>query len=231
MALSGTTYGYVLTAIGFLLYVLLFNRAILFNKYVAIALVFILSVFPFLYKYSFDQYTVNKLDLVTNVIHDPESIKGYLEKDGSAFQRVMNPYIAFKSVSYSYGFGTGLDTYRYVYPQYILSEYRYALKHQSVREAVEGKNYITPKSLYGKIFTEIGVLPFAIFSILIFYGVYRIGRISTLNPDKLFVECAMVIFLLYGINNDSIIFVNSYILIYMIYYLTKTRKIERVNGS
>jgi hypothetical protein len=230
MVVSGTTYGYVITCIGFLLYVLLFNQAILFNRYIAITLVVFSISFSYLFRNVFDQYTVEKIKLVAEVAREPESIQEYLEKDGSAFQRFMNPYIAFRSGFYSYGFGTGLDTYRYVYPEYILSDYRYAMKHPTVREAVEGENYITPKSLYAKIYTELGILAFVAVLIALLILIIRIKYLPKGSSYRLFLECAIISVIVYGINNDSIIFVNSYFLLYFIGYLSKKSNHIKINA-
>lgn len=226
---SGSTYGYVLLVLCFSIYILLFRFSILLKPMLIFSVIITIFILTVLYSYFLDQYTVNKIDLVISVFSNPDTITNYLKRDGSFFQRLINPLIGFQSTIDFYGLGTGLDTYRYVYPRYILEDYPYALNHSSVRSAVEGTNYITPKSLYSKLISELGVLPFFLY--LLFFIKMWVLILRKKYNNKLLVQFIFILCLVYGINTDTIIYVNLLFLIYILYYLLKFDEIENSTSN
>ena len=223
--LSGSTLGYVTFFIFIVLYIFLFNIKIIFKPIVLTTLFFMLVSMLFLYKNFLDDYTKKKIELVVKVSTNSDYIEGYLKKDGSFFQRAMNPIIAFRSMGYSYGFGTGLDTYRYVYPKYILSDYSYALNHNEVADTVYNRNYITPKSLYAKIGSELGLISLLLFLGFLLKLYLSIKRVKKSTPYRTLMVLLFITAILFIINSDSIIYVNYYFILYFLWFLHQQKNI------
>lgn len=221
---SGSTYGYLLIAILIAVYIFLFElKAIANIKVLAVVAAF--SIFlSYFYSNHMGSYSKNKIDKVVEVVENPQSLVTVVETDGSIFQRVMNPYIGFTSFGLENIFGRGLDTYRYEYPDQILLKYVYAIEFDTVENAVVGNNYITPKSLYSKVYFELGWFVFGsmIFSYLFFY--FKVLR-TKYESDKHLLRFSFCLAVVYPINTDSIIFFNYWVLVMIlvssIYYRSR----------
>jgi hypothetical protein len=209
LLISGSTYGYITIILFLFFYVLFFESKLIFNyKFIFLAL-FFASLFSFFKESFFDSYTLNKVNAVTSVLMslDMSIIQSILERDGSIFLRAMNPIIGFMTGSYSNFLGVGLDGYRYVYPDMISQFFPYATSFSTVAAAVNGENYITPKSLYSKVFSELGLIPFLI---MIFYYIYLYLHILRLKNNSPILKLFFVYLVVVPINNDSIIYFNYF---------------------
>lgn len=168
LILSGSTYGYLTIVLMAISFIVLFKPSSFFS-YKAVSLFLLVGVFFSFREGMLDSYTNSKIDAVWRVVSslDIDVATSVLQVDGSIFQRAMNPIIGFVSGSYSNFLGVGLDGYRYIYPEIINDCFPYATKFSTVGSTVLGESYITPKSLYSKVFSELGLLPF--FMMVIYY--------------------------------------------------------------
>lgn len=222
LLISGSTYGYIILVLGGLLYIFLFDIKVIMNKGATSFFAISLVVFFLFYNNLMGSYTKNKINKFVRIIKNPKEIEQVLVNDSSIFQRVMNPYIAFTSKGVGNVAGTGLDTYRYIYPDQIIENYPYALCFHTVSQAVVGGRYITPKSLYGRIYIELGWGGFVTLTFLYIYFYYQIiktkqGRHSTL------LGFSFVVTLIYPMNTDSIIFFNYLFLMVLIWCCVRGR--------
>lgn len=184
--------------------------------------IFLTLIFYYLYLNFLDDYTLNKVDTILSLVTNKEGIffsfSAFMEKDGSAFQRIMNPVIGFMSGNSSYYSGVGLDAYRYIYPTYILEHYPYAMKFETVSSAVNGASYITPKSLYAKVYAEMGAFVFILFIGYLFMLYYKILKLKA-NRYYDFLTIAYVLAVVLVIQGDSIIYLNYFFLITLIHVI------------
>ena len=206
LLLSGSTYGYLVVLISVLVYFVFFRfgfKLILLFSFLTLTFFLITK---FLNNYEGNNYTLKRLSNVTSIISNPENLIFVLEKDGSMFQRIVNPVIGFKSGEYSCYFGLGLDGYRYIYPDVINRDYSYALRFDTVSAAAYGSSYITPKSLYSKIYSELGVPFFLFFLIMILLIIKKIKSIRFIsNHEYFFLAALFSISFVSILNTDSII--------------------------
>jgi hypothetical protein len=221
---SGSTYGYLVIAIFIAIYILLFEIKAIANIKVLVALVVFSIFLSYFYSNHMGSYSKNKIDKVVEVLESPQSLVEVVEIDGSIFQRLMNPYIGFTSVGFDNVIGRGLDTYRYEYPDQILIHFPYALKFETVQNAVVGNNYITPKSLYSKVYFELGWLIFGLMLLSYLFLYFRVLR-TRYESDKYMLRFGFCLVVVYPINTDSIIFFNYWILVMIlvssIYYRSR----------
>jgi hypothetical protein len=212
---SGSTYGYLLIAIFAVIYIVLFEIKALANIKVLSGCIVFSVLLSYFYTYHMGAYSQNKVNKVVEVFDNPGSLVEVIETDGSIFQRLMNPYIGFTSFGLDNVFGRGLDTYRYEYPNQILTKYSYALEFDTVANAVSGHDYITPKSLYSKVYFELGWLLFGfmLFAYLLLYiKVFR----TSFGSDKYILRFSFCLAIVYPINTDSVIFFNYWVSIMVI---------------
>ena len=209
---SGSTYGYLSIAIFIFFYVVLFELKAIANIKVLASLVVFSILLSYFYSNNMGSYSKNKIDKVVEVIERPGSLSTIVENDGSIFQRLMNPYIGFTTFGIENIAGRGLDSYRYEYPDQISMKYSYALEFETVENAVIGNNYITPKSLFSKIYFELGWFSFFAVIIAYFFVYFRVCR-SRFFSEKYILRISFCLAIVYPINTDSIIFYNYWIVI------------------
>lgn len=209
LAFSGSTYGYLTIILMVFFYFLFFKFSYFFN--VKFLLFFSLFCFVFfLFRNEvLDTYTNKKIDAVYSIFStlDLNVLNAILQRDGSIFQRVINPVIGFMSGSYSNYLGVGLDGYRYIYPEIIINNFPYAMNYSTVKSAVLGVDYITPKSLYSKIFSELGV---SVFLIFVLYYLWLYLRIKQRCSKVGFPQLMFVYVLVLPLNTDSIVYFNYF---------------------
>jgi hypothetical protein len=220
--LSGSTLGYLSIGLFVGIRLLLFQFQIKRILIFASALVLILIIGSYMYTSLLDPYTQRKIDAVVSIAADPESLEYILMYDGSIFVRLVNPYIGFLAADHNYFLGIGLDNYRYIYEEYVLEYFPYSMKYGAVQEAVSGEVYITPKSLYSKIICELGLIPFILFGALL---VSLFMKIKKTKEERLYKFISMIFALSLAliVNNDSIIFVDFFFLLFLIIHLTRKK--------
>ncbi|NLY04322.1 MAG: hypothetical protein GXZ15_05760 [Campylobacter sp.] len=215
LLVSGSTFGYLTIFLFILVYMLLFKPLLIFNiKTIFIFLCMAFSLY-FLMQTFLDDYTLGKINIVLQLLFNAniDTLIKIVSSDGSAFQRIMNPIIGFMSGSSTNYLGTGIDGYRYIYPIYINEHFQFALEFSQVYDAVVGETYITPKSLYAKVYAELGILPFIFF---ISYLIYLYISIKKLRK-KLFLPAMYSLSIVYILNTDSIIYLNYFFMITLIH--------------
>jgi hypothetical protein len=226
LLVSGSTYGYMILFILLGTHLMLFNYTTKNALFAVAGLLVLVSFLFYAYSTFLDDYTKRKLEKVVFVLTDPVNVARVLSSDSSIFQRTMNPIIGFLSGGYSYFLGLGLDNYRYIYVDYINEYFPYALKYKAVDKVVQGTQYITPKSFYARVYTELGVVPFLLFvgfMILLWRRVHNIKKRGAQQlysfTSKLYSICVVTL-----ITGGSLIYVNFLFLITLIYQLTKKNK-------
>lgn len=221
LALSGSTFGYVTIMLMFLVFLVLFKFSLIFNYKSLLLSTFIILSFVFLKDSLLDNYTNAKIDAVWSILSsmDLESVNLVLQYDGSIFQRVINPIIGFISGLYSNFLGVGLDGYRYIYPEIINTYFPYAINFETVDAAVSGENYITPKSLYSKVFAELGLIPFVVMLSYYFWLFLHVKRMKNIGLSHLLFVYVVVV----PINADSIIYFNYFFAIIFLHISLKKR--------
>lgn len=223
LIISGSTYGYLTLLLFIGGYLLFFESRKVFSLKFIFLFVFSFSLFSLFYTQFVDGYTKDKMDKVFFVLSEPAALQEVFEEDGSIFQRVVNPYIGFTSTGFENIFGKGLDTYRYTYPSEIMERFPFAYDFDMVYKAVSGESYITPKSLYSKVYFEFGWLSFILFASLYVY--FYIGIKSNPSLDNsILIKSAFCLLVVYPINTDSIIYVNFWILVLFIYHSIRIKK-------
>ena len=220
LILSGSTYGYLTIFLMFIVFFIFFKPSYIFNKKILL-LFFILSIsFSFLRESFLDDYTNAKIDAVWSVFSSMsfDMLSVVLQSDGSIFQRAINPTIGFMSGPYSNFLGVGLDGYRYVYPEIINQYFPYALNFAMVEDAVYGDAYITPKSLYSKVFSELGIVPFLL---MFFYYFWLFFAIKKKHKVIGFPHFLFVYILIIPLNTDSIIYFNYVFSLVLLHLIVK----------
>lgn len=224
--LSGSTYGYV-AAVLFLSFLLLAApikvRGSIKIGVATLCIVFSLSL---LFGAHFDSYTQGKLSRLAMMISEPnqETIRTVLQADGSMFQRIMNPIIAFRAAPTSFFLGSGLDTYRYLYAEIVNNHYAFALAFETVASAVIGNQYITPKSLLARIFVELG---FAMFLLLLAYLLWLLKGARKLWPVSQAPLVLISVVCIFALTVDSLI--SPILLVPLIFAHTFMNHLNRVS--
>lgn len=221
LLLSGSAYGYLTVLLSGALYLIVFrlNR----RSLLLLGLISLLSLAGLsqIRHYEGTNYTFRRLSNIARIVAEPEALFLILEREGSMFQRIMNPIIGFQSGPKTFFLGTGLDGYRYVYPDLVRERYAYALAFEQVYEAVTERSYITPKSLYAKIFAELGLLPFLACLLAIGYGFWvlrwRKGPLPV-PPTRRFAQLLFCVSLVSVLNTDSIINQSLIFSLYLCFY-------------
>lgn len=230
LILSGSTYGYMVIVFftGFhLVFFHLTRRNI--RRVLVYGLLFV-GVMSFAYFNYLPDYTKRKIDRVAEFASDPQNLIAIAEADGSIFQRVMNPYIGFISGEYSNYMGIGLDNFRYIYPEYVLEHFPFAVKHGSIMDVIKGEDYITPKSFYARIFTELGVIPFLLYIGYLLYLYLRIRKLKKHNKLYNFASICFTLIIVFMISWDSLIYFNLLFLAVLITLILKFHKTEAVES-
>jgi len=222
--ISGSTYGYLTIFLFIFCYVMLFRSSLIFNLRFIFGSILIAIIFLILKNNFLDGYTLNKLDIVYRIFTNFDSltltIMEIVKSDGSAFQRIMNPIIGFMSGESTNYLGTGIDGYRYIYPYYIENYFPFAMETNLVSEIVSGEGYATPKSLYSKIYAELGLIPFLLFLSFLIY-LYRKIRKLSYSKHYLFLSITYSLSLVYILNADSIINLNYFLYLVLIALIIK----------
>ncbi|MGA1933008.1 O-antigen ligase family protein [Arcobacter sp. YIC-464] len=228
LLVSGSTFGYVTIFLFFIVYIVLFKPKLIFNLRILSFISLLLILIWVLMNNFLDDYTLNKIDIVLKILTnlDLKTLSTVVQSDGSAFQRLMNPIIGFMSGEYTFYLGTGLDGYRYIYPYYINEYFSFSLNYESVYAAVSGESYITPKSLYSKIYSELGIVSFLLF---MFFNLYLYLKILLLNSKtKIVLSVLFSLSLVLIIQNDSIIYLNYFFIIIFITLQLNYTKIKNI---
>jgi len=218
IAISGSTYGYLTVILMVLFYGLIFKPKIFLNYKLLMFSILTVIAFVSFRVAVLDNYTNAKIDAVLKVVFslDMEVVTSILQHDGSIFQRVMNPIIGFISGSYSNFLGVGLDGYRYVYPEIIDEHFPYATKFTTVNTAVNGEGYITPKSLYSKVFSELGLIPFVLMT---FYYLWAYIKVLHCKKYQRVTKALFIYILIIPLNADSIIYFNYFFALIFLHLL------------
>ena len=219
---SGSAFGYVAILLAIALYILLFKPLLIFSIQKIFLFLFLSSLFYYLYLNYLDAYTVNKIDRILNLVTSGKgsfiSFSAFIEADGSAFMRTINPVIGFMSGKSSWYAGVGLDAYRYIYPHYILEYFPHAMNFHSVASGVNGSSYITSKSLYSRIYAEMGGVTFIVFIGYLTALYYNILKLKGHRYYR-FLTVAYVLALVLVIQGDSIIYLNFFFLLTLIHII------------
>ncbi|MGY6558050.1 MAG: hypothetical protein ACXIT9_02080 [Nitritalea sp.] len=221
LLLSGSAYGYLTVLLSGALYLIVFRLGRRSLLLLGLFSLLSLAGLSQIRSYSGENYTFRRLSNIARIVAEPETLFLILEREGSMFQRIMNPVIGFQSGPETYFLGTGLDGYRYVYPELVRQHYPYALAFEQVYDAVKERQYITPKSLYAKIFSELGLLPFLICLLAIGYGFWslswRKGSLSA-PPTRRFAQLLFCVSLVSVLNTDSVINQSLIFSLYLCFY-------------
>lgn len=224
LLISGSTFGYLTIFLLIAVYMILFKPKMLFNIKALLGVLLLVFSLSILMTVFLDSYTLGKINIVLKIFSnlDLDTLMAVIQSDGSAFQRIMNPVIGFMSGDSTNYLGSGIDGYRYLYPYYINEYFPFALDYSTVNSAVSGDSYITPKSLYSKIYSELGIVPFILF---ISYLTYLYIAIIKLK-DKVYLPFLFSLAIVYILNTDSIIYLNYFLILVFIHlslnYLYKT---------
>ncbi len=231
LLLSGSTYGYLILMFFVAAYMVLFRFSLRNVLAIVVLGAFMGGFLFYAYQNFLDNYTRQKLEKVVAVAQDPRALQVVVSVDGSIFQRVINPTIGFMSGDYNYFMGVGLDNYRHIYPEYIMEHFPYAMSYETVKAAVDGVQYITPKSLYSKIYSELGILPFVVFLGYLAYVYYRIRKLNRETKLYKFLAFCFSLSVVFVLNMDSIIYVNFLFLAVLVpILLNDERKRRRISG-
>ncbi|EIM73269.1 hypothetical protein A3SI_18255 [Nitritalea halalkaliphila LW7] len=220
LLLSGSAYGYLTVLLSGALYLIVFrlNR----RSLLLLGLISLLSLAGLsqIRQYEGDNYTFRRLSNIARIVAEPEALFLILEREGSMFQRIMNPVIGFQSGSKTFFLGTGLDGYRYVYPDLVRERYAYALAFEQVYEAVTERSYITPKSLYAKFR---GAGPAAFLGLPASHRLWILGfalaqRPPSRSPHARFAQLLFCVSLVSVLNTDSVINQSLIFSLYLCFY-------------
>jgi len=208
LLVSGSTYGYMTIFLLIVTYMILFKPKLLFNIKVLLGILLMVFSLSISMSVFFDSYTRNKINIVLKTFSnlDADTVMTVVQSDGSAFQRIMNPVIGFMSGDSTDYLGSGIDGYRYLYPHYINEYFPFAIDYLTVNAAVEGNSYITPKSLYSKIYAELGIVPFILFMSYLIYLYISIIKLR----NKIYLPFLFSLSIVYILNTDSIIYLNYF---------------------
>lgn len=203
--LSGSTYGYVSAMIFVVILMIIYPMGVGYRLKWGLLLLLSVSILALLYSQFFDFYTSAKIDSVLLVLSSPslEALESVLRTDASIFQRAMNPVIGFLSGPQTFFLGSGLDAYRYLYPSIINEVFPYAADYQMVSVVLIGEGYITPKSMYSRIYAELGLIPFLMFLLYQLWLVLRSRQVLTLSKAPLLL---VTLFIVFSISMDSLIY-------------------------
>jgi hypothetical protein len=229
LLMSGSTYGYITILVAVVLYIILFKFRLLFSPKKILSFILLASSLYFLYLNVLDDYTLAKINGVISIMTSSEGISNgfllFIQTDSSAFQRIMNPVIGFMSGSHSFYLGVGLGGYVYIYPHFILEYFPFAANFDMVVNVLDGSSYITSKSLYSRIYAELGAV---IFVIYIFYLCLLYVKILNLKKQKYFqfLSSGYVLLLVLVLQGDSIIFLNYFFLISLLHVMVFSKNIR-----
>ncbi len=224
LILSGSTYGYLIIVFFAVFHLVFFHLTVKNIRKVLLAGTFFILVLVGSYQNFLPDYTKKKLDRVVQFTSDPRNIETIISVDGSIFQRVVNPYIGFVSGEYSSFLGIGLDNFRYVYPEYVLRLFPFAARYGAVKDVISGENYITPKSFYARVFSELGLIPFLMYMLFLLYLYIKIRQIKRDKSLYSFVSICFTLSVVIMISWDSLIYFNLLFLQVLIVLILKFQK-------
>lgn len=229
LILSGSTYGYLIVVFFALFHLAFFHLTFRSIRRLLVASILFGAIMIVSYQNFLPDYTKKKLDRVVQVASDPETLELIIAVDGSIFQRVVNPYIGFVSGGYSNYWGIGLDNFRYVYPEYVLSLFPFAANYGAVEAVIEGDNYITPKSFYARVFSELGAVPFLIYMLFLLSLYVKIRRLRHDKRLYNFLSICFTLTVVIMISWDSLIYFNLLFLLTLIALILKNSKISNTS--
>jgi hypothetical protein len=229
---SGSSYAFLSLFLMLISYLVLFNFSKIFNiKFIFIILI-MSSIFIISMDHIFEEYTLAKIHNITLILtsFDIDIFLSMVQSDGSMFLRIMNPVIGFLSGKYSYYIGSGIDTYRYIYIDLIKDNFDYALNFGTVIAVMNGETYITPKSLYSRIYAEFGIIFFSVFIIYLALIYRKIRQLKDLSKYYKFLSILFILEIIYPLNVDSIMYMD-YIFIVMFVHMLLNKEHARIRGE
>ena len=176
-ALSGSVFGIAFVGITLAIYFFIFVlpgfelRKIL--NLGAVVLLF-LALIRIMFLEFANEYTLNKIELLSNVVVNADIFGTYLASsgDGSAFLRIVNPVIGWYMFLDSKMFGVGPHAYHLHYIELVIQRYPEALLFEAVDNVATGTSYITAKSMVAKVLAEFGAVGLATI-LFVFLASYR----------------------------------------------------------
>ncbi len=224
--LSNSTYSLVLLIVFVLFYIVVFWEF----KFRRTAMVLVTCVFlsglALLYSNVSGEYAGGKIGIVVDLVSEPHNFFSLIAAsgDGSAFQRLVNPFISFIILKDTLFLGGGAESYHLFYPAVIFEWFPYASSFESVSSVVSGESYITPKSLFSKVASDFGLLGLFLFCGLLVYLRVRIARVSGLLDVRRYM-CLKLLFtyvVVCSLNQDSYMYLNTIIAISIIFQILKS---------
>lgn len=183
--LIGSTIGYVVLVLTLLIYWFFYVKKKILNtlKYIGLMSI-IIFILILLSSYFINEYTKSKFEIVSELLSlNFETLQVIASVDFSTYDRIFSPILGFLSLNDTFYFGTGGESFFYIYDFLLYKYFPFALDNPVLKSTLDEGIILTIKFLPAKIAAELGIVPFILF-ILFFINIFvRLRKLYKLTNN------------------------------------------------